>query len=34
MAGSSLQYNKDVKRKFAQEKGDANWPKLVETKGK
>ena len=35
-----LQYNQDVKRKFAQDKAanftkaDANWPKLVETKGK
>jgi hypothetical protein len=35
-----LQYNQDVKRTFAQDKAanfkkaDANWPKLVETKGK
>jgi YHS domain-containing protein len=35
-----LQYSQDVKRKFAQDKAgnfkkaDANWPKLVEAKGK
>jgi len=35
-----LQYNQDIKHKFAEEKAanfkkaEANWPKLVETKGK
>jgi hypothetical protein len=35
-----LQYNKDIKRKFAADKAanftkaEANWPKLVEAKGK
>ena len=35
-----LQYNQDIKRKFAEDKAtnfkkaEANWPKLVETKGK